>query len=171
MTQVEQRLYAMEKVIALLRIGLKLSSKSRIAVYCSGSCNAAWLRPATTMHRQIFIIRNTNIWMCWSTTQWPSHLRESGITTRAFPDAVRLCCIPLECNGHQSQPKNERHSLQEWLRRQEISNQRWKLIFTNIREICQIAECEKGHNAIKRREIVKIAMFGAAMIIGTKIWG
>ena len=33
-------------------------------------------------------------------------------------------------------------------------------IFTNAREICRIAECEKGHNAINKGKIVKIAMFG-----------
>ena len=44
--------------------------------------------------------------------------------------------------------------------RQEIGNPRWKLIFTNTREICRMAECEKGHNASSKGEIVKIAMFG-----------
>ena len=52
--------------------------------------------------------------------------------------------------------------------RQEIGNLKWKLIFTNTREICRIAECEKGHNASNKGKIVKMAMFGAAVIVGTK---
>ena len=51
------------------------------------------------------------------------------------------------------------------MRRQEIGNPRRKLILTNTREICRIAECEKGHNASNKGEIVKIAMFGATVII------
>ena len=46
------------------------------------------------------------------------------------------------------------------MRKQEISNPERVTIFTNTREICRMAECEKGHNAINRGEIVKIAMFG-----------
>ena len=44
--------------------------------------------------------------------------------------------------------------------RQETSSSEWLPIFTNAREICRIAECEKEHNAINKGEIVKIAMFG-----------
>ena len=44
--------------------------------------------------------------------------------------------------------------------RQETSSSEWLPIFTNVREICRIAECEKGHNASNKGETVKIAMFG-----------
>ena len=53
---------------------------------------------------------------------------------------VRLCWIIWGCSGRQIHPKSELHRLQERLRRQEIGNPRWKLIFTNTREICRIAE-------------------------------
>ena len=49
--------------------------------------------------------------------------------------------------------------------RQEIGSSEWLPIFTNAREICRIAECEKGHNASNKGKIVKIAMFGATVII------
>lgn len=78
---------------------------------------------------------------------------------------VRLCWIIWGCSGRQIHPKSELHRLQERLWRQEIGNSRWKLISTNMREICRMAECEKGHNAINKGEIVKIAMFGATVII------
>ena len=82
-----------------------------------------------------------------------------------FPLRVKLCWIIWGCSGRQIHPKSELHRLQERLRRQEIGNPRRKLILTNTREICRIAECEKGNNAINKGEIVKIAMFGAAVII------
>lgn len=78
---------------------------------------------------------------------------------------VKLCWIIWGCSGRQIHPKSELHRLQERLRRQEIGNPRRKLILTNTREICRIAECEKGNNAINKGKIVKIAMFGAAVII------
>lgn len=78
---------------------------------------------------------------------------------------VRLCWIIWGCSGRQIHPKSEPHRLQERLWRQEIVNPRRKLILTNTREICRIAECEKGHNASNKGEIVKIAMFGATVII------
>lgn len=49
--------------------------------------------------------------------------------------------------------------------RQETSSSEWLPIFTNAREICRMAEYEKGHNASSKGEIVKIAMFGATVII------
>ena len=89
-----------------------------------------------------------------------------------FPLRVKLSWIIWGCSGRQIHPKSELHRLQERLRRQEIGNPRKKLILTNTREICRIAECEKEHNnASNKGEIVKIAMFGAAAIIGTKNWG
>ena len=81
---------------------------------------------------------------------------------------VRLCWIIWGCSGRQIHPKSELHRLQERLRRQETSSSEWLPIYTNTREICRIAECEKGHNASSKGEIVKIAMFGAAVIIGAK---
>ena len=82
-----------------------------------------------------------------------------------FPLRVKLCWIIWGCSGRQIHPKSELHRLQERLRRQEIGNPRRKLILTNTREICRIAECEKWHNANSKGKIVKIAMFGAAVII------
>ena len=78
---------------------------------------------------------------------------------------VRLCWIIWGCSGRQIHPKSELHMLQERLWRQEIGNPRWKLIFASVREICRIAECEKGHNASNKGKIVKIAMFCATVII------
>ena len=78
---------------------------------------------------------------------------------------VRLCWIIWGCSGRQIHPKSELHRLQERLWRQEIGSSEWLPIFTNAREICRIAECEKGHNASNKGEAVKIAMFGAAAII------
>lgn len=78
---------------------------------------------------------------------------------------VRLCWIIWGCSGRQIHPKSELHRLQERLWRQESENLKRLPIFTNTREICRIAECEKGHNASSKGEIVKIAMFGAAVII------
>ena len=82
-----------------------------------------------------------------------------------FPLREKLCWIILGCSGRKIHPKSERHRLQEWLWRQETSSSEWLPIFTNAREICRIAECEKEHNAINKGEAVKIAMFGAAVII------
>ena len=78
---------------------------------------------------------------------------------------VRLCWIIWGCSGRQIHPKSELHRLQERLRRQEIGNPEWELIFTSTREICRIVKCEKEHNKSNRGEIVKIAMFGATVII------
>ena len=80
---------------------------------------------------------------------------------------VRLCWIIWGCSGRQIPPKSELHRLKERLRRQETSSTEWLPIFASAREICRIAECEKGHNASNKGEIVKIAMFGAAAIIWT----
>lgn len=78
---------------------------------------------------------------------------------------VRLCWIIWGCSGRQIHPKSELHRLQERLRRQEIGNSRRKLILTNTREICRMAECEKGHNASSKGEEVKIAMFGHKRVL------
>ena len=82
-----------------------------------------------------------------------------------FPLRVKLCWIIWGCSGRQIHPKSELHRLQERLRRQEIGNSRRKLILTNTREICRMAECEKGHNASNKGETVKIAIVGAVVII------
>ena len=82
-----------------------------------------------------------------------------------FPLRVKLCWIIWGCSGRQIHPKSELHRLQERLRRQEIGNSRGKLILTNTREICRMAECEKGHNASNKGETVKIAIVGAVVII------
>ena len=76
-----------------------------------------------------------------------------------FPPCVKLCWIIWGCSGRQIHPKSELHRLQE------TSSSEWLTIFVSAREICRIAECEKGHNASNKGEIVKIAMFGATVII------
>ena len=85
-----------------------------------------------------------------------------------FPQPARLCWIIWGYSGRQIHPKSELHRLQERLRRQETSSSEWLPIFVSAREICRIAECEKGHNASNKGEIVKIAMCGGTVIIGTK---
>ena len=88
-----------------------------------------------------------------------------------FPLRVNLCWIIWGCSGRQIHPKSELHRLRERLWRQEIYNLKRLPIYTNTREICRMIEFEKERSAINKGEIVKIAMFGAAVIIGTKIWG
>ena len=82
-----------------------------------------------------------------------------------FPLCVKLCWIIWGCSGRQIHPKSELHRLRERLWRQETSSSEWLPIFASAREICRMAEYEKGHNASSKGEIVKIAMFGAAVII------
>ena len=88
-----------------------------------------------------------------------------------FPLRVKLCWIIWGCSGRQIHPKSELHRLQERLWRQETSSSEWLPVFASARELCRMTEFEKERSAINKGEIVKIAMLGAAVIIGTKIWG